>query len=38
MIINPEADETFQPGDRVMLLGTGGQIENARAWLCEDRV
>jgi hypothetical protein len=36
MIINPEADETFQPGDRVMLLGTGGQIENARAWLCED--
>ena len=36
MIVNPEADETFQPGDRVMLLGTGGQIENARAWLCED--
>ncbi|MDD5678014.1 MAG: cation:proton antiporter [Kiritimatiellae bacterium] len=35
MIINPEADETFQPGDRVMLLGTGGQIENARAWLSE---
>lgn len=38
MIINPEADETFQPADRVMLLGTGGQIENARAWLCEDSV
>jgi len=37
MIVNPEADETFQPGDRVMLLGTGGQIENARAWLCEDQ-
>lgn len=36
MIINPEADETFHPGDRVMLLGTGGQIENARAWLSED--
>lgn len=38
MFINPEADETFQPGDRVMLLGTGGQIENARVWLCEDLV
>ncbi|MFA5043086.1 MAG: cation:proton antiporter [Kiritimatiellia bacterium] len=36
MIINPEADETFHPGDRVMLLGTGGQIENARTWLCEN--
>lgn len=35
MIINPETDETFQPGDRVMLLGTGRQIENARVWLCE---
>ncbi|MFH1477050.1 MAG: cation:proton antiporter [Verrucomicrobiota bacterium] len=36
MIVNPEADETVQPGDRVMLLGTSGQIENARAWLSEN--
>lgn len=37
MIINPEADETFHPGDRVMLLGTGAQIENARVWLNVNR-
>ncbi len=36
MIVNPEADETFQPGDRVMLLGTGGQIEKARTWLSKN--
>lgn len=33
MIVSPEADETFQPGDRVMLLGTDKQIERVRSWL-----
>lgn len=35
-IVNPDADETFHAGDRVMLLGTVSQIEKARDWLCED--
>jgi len=32
-IINPDSDETFHSGDRVLLLGTDAQIERARIWM-----
>lgn len=30
MLINPPADEVLRPGDRIYLLGTGPQLENAQ--------
>ncbi len=35
-IINPDAEESFRAGDRVMLLGTRAQIDKARDWLGAD--
>jgi len=34
IVINPTADETLNPGDRVYLLGTAAQLEKARTLLC----
>lgn len=35
LVINPQADEILHPGDRIYLLGTGHQLEKARALFME---
>lgn len=37
-ILNPAGDETLQPGDEVLTLGTPAQIRDFKAWLREQPV